>query len=103
MKRRHCLTCDKRLRWYRTRKRFPTVEAARAFIDVHVDAELRRDATITDETAIVALSPSSSNYRDGAFVVQYIEAEGDRGDNRFCGLNCGYLWATSHSREARPR
>jgi hypothetical protein len=32
---------------------------------------------------------------------KFLGVYGDFGDNRFCGLRCGYEWALAHSKEAR--
>lgn len=32
---------------------------------------------------------------------KFLGVYGDYGDNRFCGLRCGYEWATEHSKEAK--
>jgi len=32
------------------------------------------------------------------WAVSYTDALGDYGDNRFCGLNCGYAYAFAHSK-----
>jgi len=102
VKRRHCLHCGERLRWYRAYCRWQTRAAADAFVaTLHPD--LRADAVIRDETRMSELNPGHPEYQAGAFRVKYIDAEGDYGDNRFCTLRCGYRWAVTHTKEARPQ
>jgi hypothetical protein len=102
MKRRHCLYCGKRLRWCFGYKQFHTAEAARAFLD-NEPLELRRLATVRDNSAVAALNPGHPSYVDGPMTVRYVNAEGDYGDNRFCTLRHGYRYAVQHTQEARPQ
>lgn len=60
--------------------------------------KIRREAATTPRPKCLACDKPLRRYKfDGVFKDGTPREWGDKGDNRFCGLTCGWAWACSHT------